>query len=130
MAYQWNRDWEIGHATVDAQHKTLIEKYNAFIAACASGKGKVELVNAIGFLLTYTIEHFATEEALQIQINYPDYVKHKNQHDTFRTVAGKLAGQLEKDGPSVILIVQFNAEIGDWLIRHIKTEDVKLTNYI
>jgi len=130
MAYQWNKAWEIGYPLVDAQHKMLIHKYNSFIVACASGKGKVELMGAINFLLSYTVEHFSDEEALQIQINYPHYDKHKMQHDTFKMGAEKLASRLEKEGPSARLVVQFNADIGDWLIRHIKTEDARLTSYI
>jgi len=130
MAIAWNKSFEIGHLEIDEQHKQLIERYNEFMAACASGKGKLEVEYAINYLIDYAVRHFAAEEDLQIKIDYPGFDRHKQMHDAFKLTATKLAGQLKDEGSSARLIVKFNAEIGDWIDRHIKTEDKKIAEYI
>lgn len=44
MAYVWSKDLETGNAMIDSQHKELIEAINALLAACATGKGRAEVL--------------------------------------------------------------------------------------
>ena len=82
------------------------------------------------FLGDYVKTHFATEEQLQIQHNYPGYRAHKAEHDGFIDDLRKLEDQLRNEGSTFVLVIQTNQTIVDWLIRHISGTDKELANYL
>ena len=130
MAYQWDVSLETGHAKIDNQHKQLITALNSIIEASQQGKEKEEIFKTLDFLTGYTIMHFATEEKLQVQYNYPDYNVHKYYHDEFKETVKKLTGRLVQEGPSEDLINTVTSTIGNWLINHIKGDDFRMAAYI
>ena len=78
----------------------------------------------------YTSKHFGDEEALQLRYKYPDYANHKQYHEGFKRVVRELAEQLNKEGPTVVLVGKVNSSIAGWLINHIKREDVKVAAHV
>ena len=129
MTITWSEELEVGIETMDMQHKELIEKFNALMTACDAGRGQEELEGALDFLCDYTVKHFSDEEALQQQINYPEFSKHKQLHDGFKVTVANLATQFKQDGPSSAILDKFNIDVGEWLIKHIKREDTKVASY-
>lgn len=130
MAYSWSKDLETGNALIDSQHKELFERINALLAACAAGKGRAEVVNTTKFLYEYISRHFSDEEQLQLRYKYPDYANHKQYHEGYKRVVRELAEQLNKEGPTVVLVGKVNSSIAGWLINHIKREDVKVAAHV
>ena len=130
MAFTWTKELETGNAQIDAEHKELIAAINNLLAACSVGKGRSELAATVDFLRQYTKTHFAHEQALQIQTKYPDYANHKKYHEEFVKTVEQLSARLKEEGPSVPLVGEINRQLGDWLVRHIKTEDVKVARHI
>lgn len=130
MAYTWTKDLETGNATIDGQHKELIEAINNLLTACSQGKGRDALKETTSFLYNYTSKHFADEEKLQLASKYPDYTNHKQYHEGFKKVVRDIMDQLEKEGPTVLLVGKVNTSIGGWLLNHIKKEDVKVAAHI
>lgn len=130
MAYSWNKNLETGNATIDAQHKELIEAINKLLAACSTGQGRIQIKETSAFLLDYTKRHFGDEEKLQLQSKYPDYVNHKKYHEGFVKVVNEIVNELNTNGSSIVLVGKINSAIGGWLLNHITTEDVKVANHI
>lgn len=130
MTYQFTKDLETGNATIDSEHRQLIQAVNALLNACSSGKGRAELEKTTRFLSDYTSKHFSHEEMLQKQSHYPDYVNHHRYHEEFKKVVADLTRRLEKEGPTITLVGQVNTAIGGWLVNHIKQEDKKLAAHI
>ena len=130
MAYQWDPDLETGHEKIDNQHKQLISALNSIIEASQQGKGKDELFKTLDFLSGYTIMHFQTEEKLQMQYDYPDYVVHKRYHDEFKITVEGLSKRLVDEGPSELLIGEVTTIIGKWLLNHIKGDDFRMAAYV
>jgi hemerythrin len=129
MTITWDKELEVGIELMDTQHKELIEKFNTLMNACEAGRGQEELKGALDFLCDYTEKHFSDEEALQQQINYPEFSKHKQLHDDFKVTVANLANQLKEEGPSSAILDRFSIDFGEWLIKHIKREDVKVASY-
>ena len=129
MVITWSEELEVGIETMDAQHKELIEKFNTLMSACDAGKGQEELESALNFLCDYTVKHFSDEEALQHQIDYPEFSRHKELHDNFKVTVANLAAQFKQDGPSSAILDRFSIDVGEWLIKHIKREDTKVASY-
>lgn len=130
MAYQFTKDLETGNPAIDSEHRQLIQAVNNLLNACSSGKGRDELAKTTRFLADYTARHFANEERLQKQSGYPDYINHRRLHEEFKKVVADLVRQLDKEGPTVVLVGQVNSAIAGWLVKHIKQEDIKLAAYL
>jgi hemerythrin len=59
---QWSDSFAVGHATIDQQHRTLIQLINDVAAAAsANGKRVAPLLKALGHAVR---EHFRTENAV------------------------------------------------------------------
>jgi hemerythrin len=130
MAYAFTKDLETGNQLIDTEHRQLIDAINSLLAACASGKGRAELVHTTKFLQDYTAKHFSDEEKLQLQTHYPDYTNHRRYHEDFKKVVAGICSKLEKEGASVALVGEVNSAIAGWLINHIKKEDVKVAKHV
>lgn len=130
MAFSFTPNLITGNSTIDSQHKELIAAINNLLDACSKGKGRAHLSETAKFLYDYTSKHFAAEEKLQLESNYPDYTNHKRYHETFKRVVRDIVAQLEKEGPTIVLVGKVNSSIGDWLVNHIQVEDVKVAAHI
>ncbi|AEF81957.1 bacteriohemerythrin [Leadbettera azotonutricia] len=130
MAYQWDSSLETGYALVDNQHKQLIAAVNNMMEASQSGKGDKAVMETVDFLTGYTIKHFADEERLQKQFNYPDYLNHKRIHDDFKSTVGTYTERLTKEGPNQAIIAEVSAAVGSWLLNHIKGDDFRMAAFV
>ena len=130
MAYAFTPDLLTGNNTIDTQHKELIAAINNLLEACSQGKGRAVLTDTAKFLYSYTSKHFADEEKLQLASKYPDYANHKQYHEGFKQVVMDIINELDKEGPTIVLVGKVNSSIAGWLINHIKREDVKVAAHI
>ena len=130
MAYQWDSTLESGYEKVDNQHKQLVTALNNLIAASADGKGDKAVMQTLDFLTGYAIKHFADEEQLQVDYNYPDYLNHKRIHDEFKSVVNDFIQRVMKEGPTVELIDLVSNSVGAWLLNHIKGDDFRMAAFV
>ena len=130
MAYKWDSSLESGYEKVDNQHKQLVAAVNNLIEASANGKGNAVVMETLEFLTSYAVKHFADEEKLQIQFNYPDYLTHKRIHDEFKVVVGELVQKVNNQGPTEEIIETVSSTIGSWLLNHIKGDDFRMATFV
>ena len=130
MQYEWSAELEIGYPSIDDQHKQLVETLNNLLFACEHGSHKSELKKTVDFLVTYSVKHFTDEEAFQIEHEYPDYERHKLLHDDFMRVALELSERLLEEGATVSLTAKVRSTLGEWLVNHIKGEDLQIGFYL
>lgn len=130
MAVQWRQDLEIGIDKIDKQHQELFNRTGQLLDACNVGKGKEEVGKLIDFLEDYVKIHFKDEEELQRKHGYPDYKQHKEMHDNFIAEVRGLKERLNEKGSSLLLIIDINKKVIDWLINHIGKTDKELSKYI
>lgn len=130
MAYNWTNDLLTGNTQIDNEHKELIKAINDLLDACSKGKGRAEVEKTVKFLSSYTKTHFAHEEVLQMKSKYPDYVNHKKYHQHFIATVDDIQKKLLATGPSIALVGEINTKVANWIITHIKKEDVKVAAHI
>jgi hemerythrin len=128
--YKWDSSIMTGHEKIDEQHKQLFAALNNLIRICETGRNDEELKKSLDFLNEYTIKHFFDEEQIQQKYHYPDYVNHKKYHDEFKLVVRDLAHELILKGPTESLTNEVISKIGNWLVTHIKGQDLKLAAFI
>lgn len=130
MAFAVTKDIETGNAKLDNDHVELFAKINDFMDACAQGKGTDEIMATVDYLRKYTKTHFAYEENLQKSMNYPNYVQHKEFHETFIKSLEDIAKEIQTSGVTASLVGKINIRIGSALIAHIKSADVQLARFL
>lgn len=130
MAYNWTNDLLTGNTQIDSEHKELIKAINDLLEACSKGKGRAEVEKTVKFLSSYTKTHFAHEEILQMKSKYPDYANHKKYHQHFIATVDDIQKKLLATGPSIALVGEINTKVANWIITHIKKEDVKVAAHI
>ncbi len=130
MAVEWRENLASGNEEIDRQHMELFRRFNSLLAACNQGKGKVEVNGLLLFLNDYIRTHFALEERLQVQYDYPGYSAHKEQHDKFRRDLRNLERQFGEEGASLALVIQTNQTMINWLLRHISGTDRELASFL
>ena len=127
--YVWNKTFAVGHDLIDSQHQEFFKAINNLIKACDTAN-RSDLNSSINFLKNYVNKHFSEEEELQRTQEYPDYPNHKKIHDAYKEHIEQLAEEWYKLGPSERVMIEVRAKVGDWLINHIKGQDVKLGAFI
>ena len=120
-----------GNNEIDEQHKEWIEKINKLLACCENGGGKIEAIKMLEYMADYTEFHFAAEEKLQEEVDYPALDEHKEKHDEFRKVVEELHEMLEEEeGPSQKFVEAVQKNVVDWLYKHIRTFDCSVATYM
>jgi hemerythrin len=119
--FEWKNEYVVGIGSIDAQHQGLFAIGRELHAAMSAGQGKSVLARILDRLVQYTTVHFAHEERLMQLYHYPDFAKHKAEHDAL--VKQVVAFQTEFNGGRATLAVPLLQFIKDWLEKHIKGTD-------
>ena len=78
---EWSAALSVGIDEIDAQHQALIDLINEMQDAVVEGVERERQLEVLGRLAEYTKIHFAVEESLMRIFGYPDYERHKGQHE-------------------------------------------------
>jgi len=120
---QWNDNFSVGVAEIDAQHKNLVSYLNDLHFAMTQGKGNSILKSLLDRLVGYTQVHFATEEKYMKQWNYPGYVYHKGEHDAFVKRVAEFKTKF--DTGQTALSIDILVFLKEWVFNHILGTDKK-----
>jgi len=130
MSIKWTPNLSVGVNHIDDQHKTLFDKANQLFEAGKERKAKEYIKQTLEFLDEYTKQHFRDEEAYMEKIGYPEMEAQKKAHASFINELAKLKAEYEKNGGNVLVILNANKMIIDWLTNHIQIMDKKIGDYV
>jgi len=121
----WNKSFEVGVASIDGQHRRLVELINALAAAITEGDKLPDVRSLFGQLMDYAAEHFSDEEKLMATCTLPEAEKeqHRKAHRGFVAKARSIMDHpdlLQTDAAEQVL--EF---LTTWLISHILVSDKK-----
>lgn len=125
----WNDKMSVGVSMLDTDHKKLVEMLNELYDAVQNGKGKDSLGNILDGLIDYTKIHFAHEEKLFAQTNYPESAVHKKEHDDLTSQVVQVQKKY-KSGATGTLSLEVLNFLKNWLVNHIGGEDKKYGPYL
>jgi hemerythrin-like metal-binding protein len=120
----WSSVLSVGVSEIDDQHKRLVELANQLNDAMRAGLGRDYLGGTLSELVRYTQYHFATEERLMAQHQYPESNAHKTQHTNFVNDVAAFKAKFEK-GDTALTSDVMNF-LRDWLCNHIMRTDKEL----
>ena len=122
--FEWQSDFETGVASVDQQHKRLVQLVNKLHDAVEDSLDHTQIQETLNELVDYTRFHFADEEQLMIELQDHDVTGHQRQHQFF---VSELTNLMIKYGESGNLTgLQLTAFLKGWLQEHFLKEDREL----
>ncbi len=130
MSIRWSNRLKIGIDEIDKQHKAIIEQSNKLLEARQDNQGAEQLEEIFKFLEKYIKNHFSSEEKIQQKYNYPQYEEHKKAHDKFIEKIAQFKEEYNKQNKGITALMKLNKTILNWIIKHVKKEDQKLSKYI
>jgi hemerythrin len=116
----WSIELDTGIDVIDKQHRRIVDYINQLHDARTSGHTREDVGNVIDELIDYTLSHFAFEESMQEESNYPFYKAHKKVHDLFTKRVGDFRTRFVM-GEDVA--EELNHLLVTWLFNHIKRDD-------
>ena len=126
---QWDPALECGVEQIDNEHKELFRMVENLLEDAKAGKTVESSETALDFLEKYVANHFAHEEALMRECDYPHAGEHKELHNNFVKVLLNLKKKYEENDGSLSVAIEINHAAMSWLINHIKVIDMRFTQY-
>jgi len=130
MSVEWTPNLSVGVRHIDDQHKVWFEKANGLFEAGKEHKSKEYISSMLEFLDDYTKQHFRDEEAYMEKIGYPEIDAQRKAHASFINELAKLKNEYEKSGGNIIVIINANKMVINWLTTHILNMDKKIGDYV
>lgn len=111
----------VGVAEIDAQHAALIGLVNRLHQAMIQRQDRATLDTIIAELVEHTRGHFAYEEQLMSQAQYPHYLSHKADHDKLMQHISDLADEFRSG--DLLLSFAVMVDLKAWATIHIEKSD-------
>lgn len=114
----WSPKYTVNHPVMDEHHHSLFKLIDRLSEAIIEKKENEVIGETLNALIDYTKMHFAAEEHLMRQANFPGLPQHKEAHD-------KLVAQVQeyqrrfKAGDSAVTAEITQFLMTDWLVKHI-----------
>lgn len=125
QALHWEQHYCIGHSVIDLQHAQLFSLYNALLASFIDNSNGAESTQALHQLIDYCEQHFADEERLMREHQYPDLEEHQRSHQKLAQHIGQLITEQQQAGYT--LSYQVVGFLRKWIIHHVMSESTSLS---
>jgi hemerythrin len=127
-AFRWTEKYSVNIAALDHQHQSLFATINELNEALATGEGAAVADSVLQKLVEYALTHFAAEEALMTEYEFPGFSTHCMEHQKFAESVTKLLKdyRVGKSGVPVSLLLFLQT----WLKRHILVADKAYSSFL
>ncbi len=125
----WTPNLSVGINVIDDQHKVWFEKAEKLFEAGKNNQAKEYVGELLDFLESYTKKHFADEENYMQRIRYPQYAEQKAAHTAFIAQLQKLRSDYQTSGGNILVIINANQMVVEWLTKHISNMDKKIGEF-
>lgn len=122
------QSYKVEIAEIDDQHGRLIALIEKLEDDVRTGAAAAEMGPVALLLETYVREHFSYEERLLRESGYPDYERHRHEHDVFAAHVRHLSRRVQLGhAPRCREVLEF---LRHWLVRHIQGSDRKYADFL
>jgi len=122
---EWNVGFLIGIQEVDRYHQQMVQLLNE--AYDEFREGAVVKQSVLDELIGHTEHIFDLEESFMLEISYPNYEEHKQEHELFasRIVEFKKLSRKNKDVSIELLWFLCN-----WVTHHLRETDAEFGRFV
>lgn len=115
--FEWSDEYNVGVSDIDEQHIELVALINQLHRAIRERKASRQVRRTLDELVEYTRTHFAIEERLMRESDYPEYEDHRSYHEALIDQIRALQEKLDSGKASITFELLHFLRI--WLVRHI-----------
>ncbi len=119
---KWKKDFELGIASVDHEHREMIELINNLFENLSEGASENEIISFLGEIYAKISAHFALEEREMRDINYPGYAAHKEDHEDLLDEIRDVMDGFE-EGEYEGFKGKLEEQLESWFGKHFKDKD-------
>lgn len=124
----YSQDYRLGHETLDSEHQLLFGLIAELQAEIQAGRGQAALGDLLQRFFMYAVMHFATEDRLMMEVDYPDAHAHRADHQRMLASLKRLEANCQAGAPSAPEdTLRFTS---DWARGHLSQMDRKLVEYL
>ncbi|MBI3795259.1 MAG: hemerythrin family protein [Nitrospinae bacterium] len=128
---EWDDIYSVGVAGLDEEHKVLFDYINDLRDSLLGKKGKDTVKKVLDGLIAYTNDHFFHEEIMLYKSGYPDYERHKVEHERLiAEIRGLYVRFHADDAESKLISAEIIAIITEWLQEHIVKIDKQYSAFL
>ncbi len=124
----WSKEYSVEVQSIDKEHQKLFDMLNELHEAMKVGKGSEIAPAVLKRLVAYTCEHFAHEESMMLRAGYPNFPKHKVEHDNLTREVSQILRDF--DAGEVVLSMKLLDFLRNWLQSHIKVCDKQYSSHL
>ncbi len=125
----WTPALAVGIDEIDAQHQELFRRAERFVASL-SDSSRQDVGILLSYLRLYCVTHFGAEEAWMRDVDYPAYVSHKAEHDSFVQDLLALSAEHEKRGAPGLQPMRVASWLSRWLEGHVSGTDTAFAKFV
>ena len=121
---QWKTKYSVGVASIDHEHQEMITLINDTYARMRAPENVASIDYCLGEICNNIAAHFALEERMMRNTNFPEYTAHKADHEKLLDEIRELMDRFIKDPQSGRQLLQ--NRLSDWFSNHFATFDARL----
>ncbi len=126
--FRWTERYSVNITDLDNQHQRLFATINELNEALAAGEGAAVTNPVLQKLVEYARTHFAAEEALMNEYEFPGLSTHRAEHDKFTQSVAKFLEDYHAGKPGVpVSLLLF---LQTWLKKHIMVSDKAYSSFL
>ena len=121
---EWKDDFSVGVASVDLEHRELIDLINNLHDLIGENATAEEVVSMLGEIFAQISAHFALEEKYMRDSRYPRLDEHKADHEMLLDELRDIMDLVDDDGSYDEQ--GLSQDLRRWFTEHFRTHDARL----
>lgn len=122
---EWDDKYCIGHKRIDLEHQVFVDLL-ATASELNDEQSKETVIRFLTEIKKYADFHFYSEENMMLEIQYPEYEKHKNEHQILLSGLEKNFKEYKNGETSLAQLVNY---LFGWFVIHTSTADRKIAEF-
>jgi len=124
----WREEYSVGVASVDHEHKEMINLINTVYDNLSSNAPKEQIEDFLGEIYTKISAHFALEEKIMKVKGYDEYEEHKQDHERLLDEIRDIMDFYQTDG--YFSDKDLADQLERWFSEHFRTRDARLHKHL
>lgn len=124
---KWDSKFEVGHPRIDAEHRAFIDLIRAVSVEAERNCPKEKAMRLLLEVRKYAEFHFVSEENIMLDVGYPGYEEHREEHAWLLRRLEHETNLYYTDSAPLEELAHF---MFDWFAMHTTVADKKLVDSI
>lgn len=126
---EWKPEYEIGIASVDHEHRSLIALINQLYDTLSHQQDRDRVIEVLGEINARIAAHFALEENEMRAMGYDAFEDHKADHERLLDEIRDIMDEVERDAEAEYAL-NLGKRLDAWFTDHFRTKDAKLHHFL